>query len=263
MRTKIAVGIVLAVLGQTGLASAQEDPQTDGLVQLAGRRIEQFWNEYSQVTSTEDLRQVKLTPEGERVAESRSVFDYLMVMEISGNRPRFEESRIQRTASPDSGATMLTTSGFPALLLILHPYFHESFVFTRREEAIAGSIRQIDFQAVPGRDSPSVLRLGGRQYPILWRGTIWVEETTGMVTRIEAHLGESMADLGLESMDAETNYHTVTMEPEGPEYWLPESATIEVRSEHQRWRNEHKFTDYRMFSVESELEIPDLDGKNQ
>jgi hypothetical protein len=41
----------------------------------------------------------------------------------------------------------------------------------------------------------------------------------------------------------------------GENYWLPESATIELKTLHQGWKNEHRFVKYRLFSVDVKDEV--------
>ena len=39
--------------------------------------------------------------------------------------------------------------------------------------------------------------------------------------------------------------------------WLPQSAVVEARTQRQHWRNLHQFSDYRRFSVSSEVSVGD------
>jgi len=199
--------------------------------------------------------QARLSPEGEVLGEIQRSYDYLMVMQLTGDTPRFEESRIERAAQGEPGGEpLLVTSGFSTLLLVFHPYFQKSFEFTLLPDP-RDETRRVDFHAIRGQRSPTVLRLEGRNYPILWKGTAWIDSDTGMVTRIETELGESMEDLGLNTLTAWTEYTRIRLGASELEYWLPATTTIEARSEHQYWRNAHRFLDYQLFSVESDLEI--------
>ena len=40
--------------------------------------------------------------------------------------------------------------------------------------------------------------------------------------------------------------------------WVAESATIEVQTPRQHWRNQHRFTDYKRFSVNVQEEMGKL-----
>lgn len=250
--------VIWAVLCAGAFPAPQDPEELDVLLDRTADRVEEFWGEYTRVTSTEDLVQMKLTPDGKVSSEVHRLYDYLMVMELRGNQPRFEESRIERDA-PDheSDVSLLETTGFSTLLLVFHPYFRDSFEFQwSPDDTGKDAIRQVRFQALPGSRSPSVLRLEGRNYPLLWNGTAWIDARSGRVTRIETGLGESMEDLGLRSLTAETEYQSVALPGSEVEYWLPVSSTVEARTARQSWRNEQRFRDYRLFSVESDLEIP-------
>lgn len=248
----------LTVLTSSGTAWAQEpNAGLQRLLDRAGSRIEEFWDEYGAVTSTEDVRQLRMDSDGEILGESRSRYDYLLVMKLEGSRLDIEESRIRQDATEvQSDGPFLVTNGFSTLLLIFHPLFRTSFEYAWGSESQTDpELRQVAFRAIRGERSPSVLRLDGRDYPIEWHGTAWLDPQTGMVTRIEAAIGDSMADLGLQALEARTEYAETTIGDSQRRYWLPSATAIEARSEHQYWRNEHHFMGYRLFAVDSRLDI--------
>lgn len=250
---------VLLLTG-AGLFAAQSEP--DGLAELVdrtGARIEEFWDEYREVTAIEQVRRERRTADGELISENVRRFDYLIEMQLAGGKLRVEESRIDQAdpAGDDSDEPYLVTNGFSTLLLIFHPFFRNSFTYT--EAAGDERLARVDFTPIRGQRSPAVLRLGGRDYPIEWQGSAWIDRESGMITRIETSLGESMFDLGLFSLSARTDYQSIALGQSGAEYWLPGSTTIEASSEHQHWRNRHEFSDYRLFEVDTGLEIVDAE----
>jgi hypothetical protein len=55
--------------------------------------------------------------------------------------------------------------------------------------------------------------------------------------------------LGLRSLEALVDYSPVTFPDTETAYWLPRNATIDLKTEHQHWRNTHTFGNYRRFGA--------------
>ncbi len=56
-----------------------------------------------------------------------------------------------------------------------------------------------------------------------------------------------MEDLGVRVLHSDVQYAPVKLKDAS--MWLPTTATIEVETPRQHWRNVHRFTNYRRFSV--------------
>jgi hypothetical protein len=110
----------------------------------------------------------------------------------------------------------------------------------------------VGFEQIVPEHSLSVLLLREREYPLLWRGSAWIDPTTFAVARIQAGLGNSMAEQGLLRLDTDVTYTDVRFN-ETAHYWLPSQAVIEAETKRQHWRNTHLFTNYRRFEVETQV----------
>jgi hypothetical protein len=60
--------------------------------------------------------------------------------------------------------------------------------------------------------------------------------------------------LGLVSLYSDVRYGPVDLRTKET-YWLPNTATIELKTLHQSWKNEHHFAGYRLFSVDVKDEV--------
>jgi hypothetical protein len=217
----------------------------------ATRTAEVFWDEFPTVQSIESVTQTRLGADGQPVSTHTSEFDYVALLKTRNNGVIVEESRILRTPD-DAGINdqFLLTSGFPTLLLMFHPEFKGKFDFWESAEpnSPAGSVR-IAFKSRSDERSMAAFRLGGRLYPILWRGYAWIEPTTGNILRIEAHLASAMEDIGVSELRAEVDYRPVLLRGSEQSYRLPSRATISLRTQKQHWRNVHEYRAYKLFTV--------------
>ncbi len=233
----------------------------DDLLERVGHRVELFWRQFSSIACTETVEQVKLSPKGKALFRERTVYDYLILMQLIGNDLTVEESRIQQGKQSKKGKevnrTLLVTHGFSTLLLIFHPHFQSSYEFTRMADERLGERRvlRIDFEQVPGSRSPSVLQAGDRDYPLQWKGSAWIDPDSGSVVKMRTGLRFPMLEVGLASLNSEVRYVAVNYEDSQETYWLPETALIEARTRSQRWRNLHHFSNYKRFSVETEVKV--------
>lgn len=143
------------------------------------------------------------------------------------------------------------------MLLILHPEFQPSYIFdVQPEEEIEGrKVSRVNFAPRNGAKSPGALDLKGREVPITWEGTAWIDAASGSVARIAAHWKEPPEEIGLVLLSSDVHYGPVAIRERS--YWLPSNAQIEVKTPHQHWRNLHRFDRYRLFSVETQSKVED------
>ncbi|MBZ5593635.1 MAG: hypothetical protein LAP39_15455 [Acidobacteriia bacterium] len=224
----------------------------DGLLDRTGKRVEEFWDQFSAVSCTETVLQTKLGASGKVLVQRTSTFDYLIMLQLTGDDLTVDESRLpQGQPKKASDRPLLSTAGFSTLVLIFHPYFQSSYEFTpvALEDINGRKLQEVRFEHIQGRRTPAALQLRGRDYPLEWQGSAWIDPKTGYVSRIHAGLKTSMPDVGLRELWSDVRYVPVQFQSEKETAWLPEVAVIEAGTEHQRWRNVHQFARYRRFSV--------------
>lgn len=263
---------ILVIASELALVAAAT-PRPDALLGALAKDAERFWDQFSALQCTEVVLQQKLEPGGKTILERKSSFDYLILLQLAGDDLMVEESRLlQGKAHKDSDRALLATNGFSTLLLIFHPLFQQSFDFEDMGtvEWSGKSYRQIRFEHVPGRRSPSVLQLRQRDYPVAWKGLAWVEPETNSVARIQVELKAPMEDVGLTKLTSEVQYMPVRISGDPAARRMPHSAVVEAATRKQRWRNTHTFSRYRQFQVttdyktEAPVERPDKDkGKDR
>lgn len=247
------ISSILATAFSFGLlANAAEGPP---LLDRVGRNVSVFWDRFSAVTCTETVAQKKLEPGGRLVAQKKAIYDYLILLQRNGEDLLVEESRVlQGKPGKENDRPLLTTSGFSALLLVLHPMFQPSFDFVvGPDEAVRGRMtHRIRFAHRKGERSPSVFQLHGRDYPIAWDGSAWIDRETFSVSRIEVNLQAPMEDIGLLRLSSDVHYAPYRA---GDSVWMPSAATIEAATRRQRWHNSHVFTHYREFAVDTDVTV--------
>jgi hypothetical protein len=236
-------------------------PTTQDVLRRAGIEIEKFWQQLSAVSCVETVQQLKLAPDGKVLYRQDASFDYLVLLQLTGNDILVDESRAPiGEAGPHRSVPVLVTNGFSTLAFIFHPVFQNAFEYSPPEpsQLDGREVLAVRFQHVAGARSPSVLKVRDQQYPVPWQGTAWIDASSGAILRITAAIMPGLGDLGLKTITADVIYAPVEFKDDPARYWLPATATIEVETERQHWRNIHSFARYRLFSVDvkSSVETP-------
>lgn len=228
----------------------------------ARERVQQFFQQAANVVCAESVTQSVIGPDGKSMYREESKYDYQMEANSDSGSLKLVESRDARKLPfRDPARTLLITNGFTSLLLIVHPDYENSYRFAPAgEETVDGeTLEEIRFTPIPGGQSPAALRLRGRNYPLPLSGSIWIDEQSGVITRMTASVDSSLADLGLKELTSDIHYALIQFHDPEEAYWMPVSATIDLETPRQHWRNVHRFTGYKRFRATIHIEM----GKQQ
>ena len=256
--------LMLGLLVLTLPAGASASVTTHDLLVKAGRSAEEFWKQIQSVNCVETVDQSRLSRQGKVVYTQQSVFDYLVMVQFTPDDLLLDESRAlipqpekKKKKVEEGKVALAVTNGFPAFELIFHPLYQSSFEYSEPETVLVEGkpMLLVHFRPVAGARSPSVLKLKSREYPVEWEGSAWLYPETYEISRIQASVQGSMAEIGLTTLTADVRYAPIQFKEEIQVHVLPESATVEVETTHQHWRNTHTFAQYRHFSVDVKTEM--------
>jgi hypothetical protein len=246
----IAVGLSAAEREMTASSTAVDD-----ILVHARKSVESFWGQFKSVTCVEKVTQEKLGKQGGVEYARKSTFDYLVLLNMDKDALSVDESRLEQgKKSKEKNIPLLITSGIPTLLLVFHPLYREGFHYRLEGEEISGGRRlaRIHFEHIPGTRSTTALRLRGKNYPLDIQGTAWIDPVTGAIHRIAAGIGAPLSDLNLKALEMEVRYDPHEFSTREDIYWLPSTATISIKTERQHWRNMHRYSGYKRFTVATE-----------
>jgi hypothetical protein len=261
MRTHSLIRIlVILLLAPLTRAEGPDPPSLAKVLERASVRVSEFLDQFSNVKCVEQVTQTKLKPNGKVELEETSSFDYLVILTNAGGDLSLNESRLplkEAGADRKKNISMLLSNGFATLFLVFHPYYSGSFEFTDTgSETFEGHIaRKLHFVHTRNTRSIAALALRGREYPLELSGDAWVDPETGNVLRMEATIGSTLEDVGMKSLQASVHFAPVVFSKDQAAYWFPSEAVVEVETPKQHWRNTHRFTSYKQFSVSTEEHV--------
>src|SRR5271165_1314340 len=231
----------------------------DDLLALTNTQVAGFLDQFSDVKCTEHVEQEKIGKDGKVELKEESTYDYLVILTNPGGELSLDESRLPvREAKQDKkNRPLLVSNGFATLFLVFHPYYAQSFKFALlSDETLDGRrFSKVSFEHIPGTRSPAALALRGREYPLELSGTAWIAPRTGVIAKIVAGIANTLDDVGLKSLQSEVRFAPDPFHDLKDPHWFPVVASVEVETPRQHWRNTHRFTDYKRFSVSTEEQV--------
>jgi hypothetical protein len=254
---RLAVIAIVCLTSSTALAGA--DPLHD-LLELTSQRVSALVEQFSEVKCTEQVTQEKIKDNGKVEIKQDSTYDYLVILTNAGGELSLDESRLpvhQSKLENNKNLPLLVSNGFATLFLVFHPYYADGFKFiTAGNEVISGqSLAKVNFQHIRGMRSPAALALRGREFPMELSGTAWIDPATGNIAKISANVEDTLQDVGIRALRSEVIFAAVPFRDMKEIYWFPTNAAVEVETPRQHWRNTHRFTDYKRFSVSTEEKV--------
>jgi hypothetical protein len=252
-----SLAAILILAPAAVLPAKASEPPLNELLGRIGQQVGKFWDYFSSVTCTEKVTQTKLGDKGKVLSQRRESYDYLIMLRSHGMDITVDESRVETAhAQSKKDASLLETTGFTLFTLIFHTLYQSRYEFQQLPDDSSNGrrFRCIAFHQVSDDHPLSILRLREQDYPLAWRGKAWIDPDSSAVVRIQAGLGDSMADRGLLRLDANVIYSEIRFTG-SPAYWLPVSADIEAETKRQHWHNTHLFMNYKRFSVDTDVKM--------
>ena len=252
---------LLAALALLSPASAfAQNGALDDLLMRTGKQMSSFVDQFSEVKCTERVTQEKLNKNDKVERKAESTFDYLVILTNTSGDLSLDESRLEvqaAKAQKKQSVPLLVSNGFATLFLIFHPYYSPSFTFSADgEDVIDGRhLLKVHFAHIRNTRSIAALAVRGREYPLEFAGTAWIDPQTAQLARIVAGVDTGVEDIGMKALRSEVDFATVRFGGVESPYWFPSQAVVEVETPRQHWRNTHRFSDYKRFSVSTEEQV--------
>jgi hypothetical protein len=230
------------------------------LLQRTGEQMSEYVERFSDVRCSEKVIQEKFRNGKDKIdLKEESSYDYLVILSNNGGELSLSESRlpVKEAKADKKNRSMLVSNGFATLFLVFHPLYANSFDFSEAGEEVVDGHRltKIGFRHIRGTRTPVALALRGREYPLELSGTAWIDTETGAITRISGGIENTMADVGLNTLQTDVVFAPFPFKDLEKTYWFPQRAVVEVETPRQHWRNTHEFTNYKRFSVSAEEQV--------
>lgn len=236
----------------TPASAAQKADDLAALLPKTRAQVEQFAEQFSFLRYDDDVVQAKLKSNNKIAYQQEVVYDSLLRMSFDEGELRVNEQRlIAKPPRKVETRPLLDTYGFSTLEMIFHPYYESSFQFSDVGTDVqqGRTLEKIAFQHVPNTSSPILYQTLGPDRPLDTSGTAWVDAATGGIYRIDVTIDVGLNDVGIKAIEISVAFQPVILQEQTEPELLPVTATIDLETPRQHWRNVHRFSDYRKYRV--------------
>jgi len=245
-----------------GLESDEDQKQLDPILTAVGKNVWEFFRNFPNTTSLEEIHQEKLKGNGRGGERQDQKFHYLCVTPAQAWGPGFSEYRanLSGDAGQPGGLTegFMLTSGFASASLIFHPVYQSEATF-----------RYLGRQKVNGRDTHVVafaqrpthahlygsFKEGQIQVTTFTQGLAWIDSQNYQIVRLRTDLLKPLPEVALKRQTTQIDFSEVHFKslPEG--FWLPREVAVTVDWHGRVLRNDHEYSDFKVFNVDATQKV--------
>lgn len=220
----------------------------------AAQREAEFIVALERFTAKEVVSQDELDNSGVTRKSFSNSFSYVAILE----RPRSDRIVVREVRRGYDAATnpfgMALGEGLPAIGLILASEYAGDFNFTCEglSQWRGQPAWQLHFEQRPDRE-PRIhtWQVNGESYPMLLKGRAWISTGSFRLLRIETDLVRPVPKIKLDFEHMAIEYAPVDFISRKEELWLPASAEVYSRVRGRIYREDHHFSDFMLFSVDT------------
>lgn len=258
MVTRPLAELVSQIPELQGIEPAPSQEPLPSLLKNVGASVEKFMSEVPNTISDESIHQERLGDNGRVVAAREQMFDYLVLVH-AGRLPSTGEYRTDasgKEVGENYRGGFMATQDFAVLLTIFHPAFQPGTDFRLLgRQSKAGHDTQVVAFAQRPKDSRFVLHFTVRRgrFPFMNQGMAWVDIHTYQIVWLRTDLLRPLDQVGLKQITASTQLAQTKVEGAPATFWLPQKVNVVVRYNNQIYRNEHMYTNFRLFGAETRI----------
>jgi VWFA-related protein len=241
-----------------GLQPAENQQELPILLLNVGENVKAFFDNFPNTTARELITLELSGNEGQLVEQRTERFNYLDLALPTKTDVGLKEYRTDakgRPAEPVPIGRGFVSKGFASLVIYFHPAHLSDTEFRDlgRQLMDGRETEVVLFSQIPGKARPEeTLKTQVRSIPILVQGLAWIDSTSYQIIRMRTDLLRPQEDLDLKKQTTESRFTAVHFKESPQVLWLPEEVTVTVDWRGQVYRNRHEYSDFRLFSVETQ-----------
>lgn len=219
----------------------------------AAKYARTFVTTLGEFAAKEDYQSVEVKRDERLETPEARTYSYLAVVdESSPHLIDVSEFRESRSGARDTPG-LLVDMGTPALALVFHPDFSDSFDWSCEGlgEWKGKSAWVIHFEQ---RTDKPTSRLQGfetasREYMLPLKGRAWVAENGGEVIHLDTDLAHPMKQIGMLREHFSIDYAPVPFRTHKRVLWLPQDADVYYQFQGHYIHHYHHYSDFKLFWV--------------
>jgi Tfp pilus assembly protein PilF len=246
----------------SGLEPAKDQEPLGPILDGVGAKIQEMTQNFPNTSSLEAIHQEKLGDKGKLRGELSQKFRYLCLVPHWTWGPGFTEYR----ADPSGGEAaprgladgFMLTKGFASAELIFHPTFREesTFRYLGRQNLKGRKTLVVAFAQIPGKAHIRGDFQQGQTFMITFsQGLAWIDPDTYQIIRLHTDLLAPLHEVRLERQTLNIDFNEVHFTHLNEAFWLPGQVTVTIDWNGKVLRNQHEYSDFKIFTVDASEKI--------
>jgi hypothetical protein len=184
----------------------------------------------------------------------------MIVVHWSGADGSVEE---YRTASSEAALEVdgrsqgyMLTSGFASEWLQFLPSNQLATRFRYLGRQTDGEFKcyVVAFAQIPGLATiTGTITREGRSVLLLSQGIVWIDQASFRIIRLRSDLLAPHPEIGLAAQTTVLQFGMTTLPESATPLWLPHEVVVTTQVDDRMFRNMHRYSNYRVFKVESKI----------
>jgi hypothetical protein len=219
-----------------------------------GKAVDDFFTGFVNTTCSERISSnVETIPERPPLLFNGK-FNYVALVKPGQRNAPLEEFRTDTKGGPAKFRGLILTSGFVSLIAQFRPAFQKEsrLRYLGRDRLNGRNTYVVAFAQRPGvaRQAELVKFLNETAFVFL-QGVAWIDPVDYRILRLRTEIQRPESNVGLARQSTEVNYAPVTFKQEHKTLWLPREVTVSGTLRGIRFSNQHRYSEYRLFVVQS------------
>jgi len=241
-----------------GLDPAADQRQLNSILSSVGKTVAEFFANFPNTSSVEQIHQGRLGRKDKVGATLDQKFRYLCFAPAKAFGPGFDEYR------SDAGGTQvwpqglgdgfMLTSGFASASLVFHPAYQSQseFRYLGQQKANGRDAFVIAFAQQPGKARLNGTFVSGHVIVTTYsQGLAWIDSQNYQIIRLRADLLKPSQEIHLEKETTDITYGEVHFKDLPIGFWVPKEVTVAVDWNNRHLRNEHRYSEFKVFNVQA------------
>jgi hypothetical protein len=245
-----------------GLEPATDQGPLDSILSAVGKTVAEFFRNFPNTSSLEQIHQEKLRRKQKVAATLDQKFRYLCFTPAADWGPGFDEYRVDSSGARAYPQGLqdgfMLTSGFASASLFFHPKYQSqaAFRYLGRQKVSGRDTYVIAFAQQPGKARfCGTFKIDDVDVTTFSQGLAWVDSESYEITRLRTDLLVPLSEVNLERETTEIDFWPVHFKGIGQGFTLPRQVTVTVDWNGRHLRNEHSYSEYKLFHVEATEKI--------
>lgn len=238
------------------LQPAPDQQQLPVILKNMGRTVDDFVRNIGDLIAREDVTQEKLNADGKVKAKERVQDNYLILHHGYewGSRAEYRmDDQGNRLGPIGLEKGYLVTSGAALSCISFSTVVQPQSRFRYLGDDRLGSRETyvLGFAQNPGEVTfTTVMRgTGGHEVGMLSQGILWVDKDSFQILRMRSDLLAPYKEIGLDRLTTDVSFGEVRFQDVPNPLWLPSDADVFIDIAGKRYRNLHRYTNYRRYRV--------------